>query len=106
MMVSAVMLSGALSREFVPGVSARLADGADERAISVGISTALFGWPGLRQVAGGTNLILSCDQMLIPTQHPYRVSSPRSVQCFEQAHEEAPALGVQLGLAFGGSTHR
>jgi hypothetical protein len=100
------MLSGALLREFIPGVSARLIDGADERAISVGISTALFAWPGLRQVTGGTNLILSCDQMMIATQHLYRVSSSRAVQRFEQAHEEAPALGVQLGLASGGNTHR
>jgi hypothetical protein len=106
MIVSAVMLSGALSREFIPGIPARLADGADERAISVGISTALFGWPGLRQIAGGTNLILCCDQMMIATQHPYRVSSPRAVQRFEQAHKEAPALRVRLGLASGGSAHR
>lgn len=105
-MVSAVMLSGALSREFVPGVSARLADGADERAISVGISAALFGWPRWRQVAGWTSLILSCDQMMVATQHPYRVSSPRAVQRFEQANKEAPALRVQLGFASGGSTHR
>lgn len=106
MKVSAAMLSDASSREFVTRFPARLADGADERAISVGSSTALFGWPELRQVAGGTNLILSCDQMMIATQHPYRVSSPRAVQRFEQAHEEAPALRVQLGLASVGSTHR
>ena len=42
-MVSAVMLSGAPSRELIPGFPARLADGADERASFVGISTALFG---------------------------------------------------------------
>ena len=36
-MESAVMLSGVTSREFIPGVLARLVDGVDERAISVGI---------------------------------------------------------------------
>jgi hypothetical protein len=100
------MLSGAPSREFVPGIPARLADGADECAISLGISTALFDWPGLRQVADGTNLILCCDQMVIATQHPYRVSSPRAVQRFKQAHKKASALRVQLGLASVGSAHR
>jgi len=70
MMVSAVMLSGVTSRESIPGIPARLADGADERAISVGISTALFILSGLRHMARGTNLSLSSIQMTVAAQHP------------------------------------
>ena len=69
MMVSAVMLSGVTSRESIPGIPARLADGADERAISVGIST-LFILSGLRHMARGTNLSLSGIQMTVAAQHP------------------------------------
>ena len=64
MMVSAVMLSGVTSREFIPGVLARLVDGADERAISVGISAALFGLFGLRDMDRGTNLSLPPNPLL------------------------------------------
>lgn len=106
MMVSAVMLSGALSREFVSGVSARLADGADDGAISVGISTALFGWPGLLQVIRGANLALSGNQTTVATQHPYRVATPRTVQCFKQMNKKALALRMQSRLAFRGIAHR
>jgi len=106
MIVSAVMLSGTLSREFTPGVSARLTDGAVERAISVGISTALFGWPGLWQIDGGTNLILPCDQMMIATQYLYRVSSPRAVQRFDQMGKKTSSGRAQPEFAFGGSKHR
>ena len=76
MMVSAVMLSGVTSREFIPGVLARLADGADKRAISVGISAALFGLFGLRDMDRGTNLSLTGNQMTVAAQHPYRVAAP------------------------------
>jgi hypothetical protein len=106
MMVSAVMLSGAPSREFASGVSARLADGADERAISVGISTALICWPGLRQVARRTDLGLPGDQMAVAAQHADRVTPPRTVQRFEQMDKKAPALCMQSGLAFRGIAHR
>jgi len=106
MMVSAVMLSGAPSRDFISGVPARLADGADERAISVGISTALFGWPGLRQVARRTDLGLPGDQMAVAAQHTYRVAPPRTVQRFEQMDKKALALCMQSRLAFRGIAHR
>ena len=100
MMGSAVKLSGVTSREFIPGILARLADGADERVISVGISAALFGlsgfWHGLR----GANLSLPGDQMTVTTQHPYRFAAPRAVKRFEQACKEAFALGTLPGLAF------
>jgi len=76
MMVSAVMLSGVTSREFIPGVLARPADGADERAISVGISAALFILSGLRHMARRTNLSLSGNQMTVAAQHLYRVAAP------------------------------
>ena len=105
-MVSAVMLSGVTSRESIPGIPARLADGADERAISVGISTALFILSGLRHMARGTNLSLTGNQMTVAAQHPYRVAAPRTVKRFEQVPEESLALGVWPGLAFGESTHR
>ena len=106
MMVSAVMLSGVTSRESIPGILARLADGADERAISVGISAALFILSGLRHIARGTNLSLPGIQMTVAAQHSYRVAAPRAVERFEQVPEESLALGVWPGLAFGESTHR
>lgn len=106
MTASAVMLSGATSCELIPGFPARLADGADERAISVGISTALFGWPGLQRVARGTNLGLPGNQMTVAAQCPYRVAPPRAVERFEQAHKNALALRAQPGLAFGEHMHR
>ena len=106
MMASAVMLSGVTSREFIPGILARLADGADERAISVGISAALFGLSGLRHMARGTNLSLPGNQMTVTAQHPYRVAAPRAVKRFEQARKESLALRARPGLAFGESTHR
>ncbi len=105
-MASAVMLSGVTSRESIPGALARLADGADERAISVGISLALFILSGLRQMARGTNLSLSGNQMTIAAQHPYCVAAPRAVKRFEQVPEESLALGAWPGLAFGENTHR
>ena len=76
MMVSAVMLSGVTSREFIPGVLARLADGADKRAISVGISAALFILSGLRHMACRTNLSLPGDQMTVAAQHLNRIPAP------------------------------
>ncbi len=76
MMASAVMLSGVMSREFISGVLARLADGADERAISVGISAALFILSGFRRTARGTNLSLSGNQMTVAAQHLYRIPAP------------------------------
>jgi len=106
MMVSAVMLSGVTSREFIPGVLARLVDGADERAISVGISAALFILSGLRHMARGTNLSLPGIQMTVAAQHPYRVAAARAVKRFEQEPEESLALGARPGLAFGESKHR
>ena len=105
-MVSAVMLSGVTSRESIPGIPARLADGADERAISVGISTALFGLSGSWRIHRGTNLCLSGDQMTVTTQHPYRLAAPRAVKRFEQGCKEAYTLRTLPGVAFGESTHR
>jgi hypothetical protein len=105
-MASAVMLRGVTSREFIPGVLARSADGADERVISVGISAALFGLFGLRDMDRGTNLSLPGNQMPVTAQHPYRVAAPRAVERFEQACKEALALHVRPRLAFGGRTHR
>jgi hypothetical protein len=106
MMASAGMLSGVTSRELVPGFPARLADGADERAISVGISTALFDWPGLRQVPRGTDRLLCGNQMTVAAQHPYRLATPRTVQRFEQMGKKALGLRAQSGLAFGEFVHR
>ena len=106
MMVSAVMLSGVTSREFIPGVLARPADGADERAISVGISAALFILSGLRHVRRGTNLGLPGDQMAVTAQYPYRVLAPRVVKRFEQERKKSLALSARPGLAFGENTHR
>jgi hypothetical protein len=106
MMASAVMLSGVTSRELLPGFLARLADGVDERAISVGIWTALFGWPGLRHMARGTNLGLPGNQVTVATQRLYRVAPPRAVERFEQAFKNALALRAQPGFAFGENMHR
>ncbi len=83
MMASAVMLSGVTSHEFVPGILARLADGADERVIFVGISAALFGLSGFRHMPRGTNLSLPGNQMTVTAQHPYRVAATRAVKRFE-----------------------
>ena len=90
MMASAVMLSGATSREFIPGILARPADGAGKRVISVGISAALFGLSGFRHMPRGTDLSLSGNQMTVTAQHPYRVAAPRAVKRFEQARKECP----------------
>ena len=105
-MVSAVMLSGVTSREFIPGILARSADGAGKRVISVGISAALFGLFGLRDMDRGTNLSLPGNQMPVTAQHPYRVTAPRAVKRFEHARKKSLALRAQPGLAFnGGNTH-
>ena len=107
MMVSAVMLSDVTSREFIPGILTRLADGTDERVISVGISAALFGLSGFWRRLRGANLSLPGNQMTVTAQHPYRLSAPRAVKRFEQARKKTLALRAQLGLAFNGvSTHR
>ena len=105
MMVSAVMLSGVTSREFIPGIPARPADGAGERVISVGISVALFGLSESWRISRGTNLSLSGDQMTVTAQPPYRLAAPRAVKCFEQVRKEAFALRALPGLAFGENTH-
>jgi len=106
MMVSAVRLGGVTSREFIPGIPARLADGTDERVISVGISAALFGLSGFWHMLHGTDLSLPGNQMTVTAQHPYRLAAPRAVKRFEQARKESLALRARLGLAFGRSTHR
>src|SRR4051812_1709198 len=106
MMESAVMLSGVTSREFIPGVLTRSADGADERVIFVGISAALFGLSGFRDMARGTDQRLPGNQMPVTAQHSYRVAAPRAVKRFEQAREKARALRARPGLVFGGRTHR
>lgn len=106
MMASAVMLSGVTSREFIPGILARPADGAGKRVVSVGILAALFGLSGFRHMACGANLSLPGNQMPVTAQHAYRVAAPRPVKRFEQAHKEALALRAQPGLAFGEHTHR
>ena len=106
MMASAVGLSGVTSREFIPGILACPANGAGERVISVGISAAFFCFLEFRRSIQGANLRLSGIQMVITAQHPYRVAAPRSVQRFEQAREESPALRARQGLAVGGNTHR
>lgn len=105
-MESAVMLRGFTSREFIPGVLTRSADGAGERVISVGISAALFGLSGFRHMPRGTDLSLPGNQMPVTAQHPYCVATPRTVKRFEQARKEALALRARPGLAFGGRTHR
>ena len=107
MMVSAVRLSGVTSREFIPRILARLANGTDERVISVGISAALFGLSGFRHMPRGTDLSLPGNQMTVTAQHPYRLAAPRAVKRFEHARKKSLALRAQPGLAFnGGSTHR
>ena len=104
-MASAVMLSGVTSREFIPGIPARPVDGVGERAISVGISAALFGLSGSWRIRRGTNLCLSGDQMTVTTQHPYRLAAPRAVKRLEQARKEAFALRALPGFAFVESSH-
>ena len=104
MMLMAVPLSGVTSREFIPGILARSADGAGKRVISVGISAALFDL--FRHMIRGTNLSLPGNQMPVAAQHPYRVAPPRAVKRFEHARKEALALRARPGLAFGGGTHR
>jgi hypothetical protein len=107
MMASGVRLSGVTSREFIPGILARLADGTDERAISVGISAALFGLPGFRHGLRGANLSLPGNQMTVTAQYPYRLAAPRAVKRFEQADKKSLALRAQPGLDFNGmSAHR
>jgi len=107
MMVSAVKLSSVTSREFIPGILARVADGTDERVISVGISAALFGLPGFRHRHRGTDLSLPGNQMTVTAQHPYRLAAPRAVKRFEQADKKPLALRAQPGLDFNGmSAHR
>jgi hypothetical protein len=86
MMVSAVMLSGVTSREFIPGILARSADGAGKRVISVGISAALFGLSGFQHLARRTYPSLPSYQMAVTAQHLYRVAAPRTVKRFQQAH--------------------
>jgi len=105
-MVSAVMLSGVTSREFIPGILARSADGAGKRVISVGISAALFDLFEFRDMDRGTNLSLPGNQMPVTAQYPYRVAPPRAVERLEQARKESLALHARPGLAFGGRTHR
>ena len=100
MMVSAVRLSGVTSREFIPGILARLADGTDERVISVGISAALFGLSGFRHRLRGANLSLPGNQMTVTAQHPNRLAPPRAVERFEQADKKSLALRAQPGLDF------
>ena len=79
-MASGARLSGVTSREFVPGILARPADGAGERAISVGISAALFGLSGFRRMLRGTDLSLPGNQMPVTAQYPYLVATPRTVK--------------------------
>ena len=78
-MASGARLSGVTSRESIPGILPRLADGAGERAISVGISAALFGLSGFRRMLRGTDLSLPGNQMTVTAQHLYRVAAPRAV---------------------------
>ena len=92
MMASAVGLSGVTSREFIPGILARPANGADERVISVGISAALFCFLGFRHGLRGTNLRLPGIQMAITAQHAYRVAASGTVKRFEDAQKNALAL--------------
>ena len=106
MMASAVRLSDVTSREFIPGTLACLADGADERVISVGISTALFGWQGFRHRLRGANLSLPGNQMTVTAQHPYRIATPGAVERLEHVRKESLALHAKPGLAFGRLAHR
>ena len=91
MMARAVGLSGVTSGEFIPGIPARPANGADERIISVGISAALF-FLGFRRGGRGTNLRLPGNQMAATAQHPYRVAAPGTVKRFEDAQKNALTL--------------
>ena len=107
MMVSGARLSGVTSREFIPGILARLADGTDERVISVGISAALFGLSGFRHMPRGTDLSLPGNQMTVTAQHPYRLAAPRAMKRFEQADKKPLALRARPRLDFNGmSAHR
>ena len=92
MMVRAVMLGGATSREFIPGILARSADGAGKRGISIGISAALFGLSGFRHIARWTDPSLPGHQMTVAAQHPYRVAASGTVKRFEDAQKNAFAL--------------
>jgi hypothetical protein len=58
----------------------------------VGISAALFGLSGFQDVARGTDLSLPGNQMPVTAQHLYRLTPPRAVKRFEQAHEKSLAL--------------
>ena len=87
MMARAVGLSGVTSGEFIPGIPARPANGADERIIFVGISAALF-----RRGGRGTNLRLSGIQVAATAQHAYRVAAPGTVKRFEDAQKNALTL--------------
>jgi len=107
MMASAVMPGGVTSREFIPGILARPADGAGKRVISVGISAALFGLWGFRHGLHRANLRLPGHQMTVTAQHPYRLAAPRAVKRFEQADKKSLALRARPGLDFNGmSAHR
>ena len=86
-MASAVGLSGVTSREFIPGILARPANGAGERVISVGISAAFFCFLEFRRIIRGTNRRLSGIQMAITAQHPYRVAASGTVKRFEDAQK-------------------
>ena len=85
-MARAVGLSGVTSGEFIPGIPARPANGADERIIFVGISAAL------RRGGRGTNLRLSGIQVAATAQHAYRVAAPGTVKRFEDAQKNALTL--------------
>jgi hypothetical protein len=100
MMANGVRLSGVTSREFIPGILARLTDGVDERGISVGISPVHFGLSGFRHRFRGANLSLPGHQMTVTTQHPYRLPAPRAVKRFEQADKKSLALRARRGLDF------
>ena len=97
MMASGVGLRCVTSREFIPGIPARLADGTDERVISVGISAALFGLSGFRHGLRGAYPSLPGNQMTITAQHPYRLAAPRTVKRLEQADKNSLALRARPG---------
>ena len=104
MMLMAMPLSGVTSREFIPGILARSADGAGKRVISVGISAALFDL--FRHMDRGTNLSLPGHQMTVTAQHPYRIATPGAVERLEHVRKESLALHAKPGLAFGKLAHR